>query len=82
VFLFRGGKGDGFVCIVYDSLKSGHPIMPRMTSNPCDVFQIPGLGLYNQHILFLTTNALEMNECDAPVSKRTSVENLLSRNIP
>jgi hypothetical protein len=25
-FLFRGGKGDGFVCIVYDSLKSGHPI--------------------------------------------------------
>ena len=32
--------------------------------------------------LYLSTNLLEMYECDAPVSKRTSVVNDLTKNLP
>ena len=31
---------------------------------------------------YLSTNPLEMYECDAPVSKRTSVVNDLTKNLP
>jgi hypothetical protein len=40
-----------------------------------------GVFMLSMGILFLSTNTLDMNECDAPVSNKTRAEKLLSRNI-
>jgi hypothetical protein len=41
-------------------------------------FAVIGFLILYVGILFLSTNILEMNECDAPVSNSTSAEKLLS----
>jgi hypothetical protein len=41
-----------------------------------------GVFMLSVGILFLSTNTLDMNECDAPVSNKTRAEKLLSKNVP
>jgi hypothetical protein len=61
-------------------LRLQHP--KAATNYPPGELIFIGVGMLSVGMLFLSTNTLDMNECDAPVSNRTIAGNLLSKSVP
>src|SRR3954471_121055 len=73
-------KLTGNLCFPNSITRSRHP---RLTIiSPPGELTLIGHPMFSVGNPFLSANALDMNECDAPVSKRTSAGIELSLNLP
>src|SRR3954469_14023651 len=70
----------GNLCFPNSITRSRHPRL-TIISPPGELTFI-GHPMFSVGNTFLSTNAFDMNECDAPVSKRTSAGIELSLNLP